>query len=100
MLELNSLCERKRRYTELKEQLTNTDIEAEVEKRLKDEKERLTLQIKTEIDADITKCDHYIEILDSLIDEATNIPAEVSTDDNNVDVNDMPLECHETYIGG
>lgn len=76
MLELDVIENKQAHYSEMIQSLLNKDIEAEADLRLQAEKERIVAQIKDEVNADIIKCKHYLEILDEL---KTTIKQDIET---------------------
>lgn len=56
-------------YTNKIVELENIDINEEVEKRLQEKRLEITEIVKNEINADLVKCKHYVEILNTVKDE-------------------------------
>ena len=65
----NELKAKLTHYYNLRNELRNTDIEAEVDKRLEAERDAMRAKVESEIKADIDKCTHYVELLDELVKE-------------------------------
>lgn len=65
----NELKAKLTHYYNLRNELRNTDIEAEVDKRLAAERDAMRAKVEAEIKADIDKCTHYVELLDELVKE-------------------------------
>ena len=86
MITIEKLLEKKESYEQLKQELINKDVEAEVNRRLESTRAVITKEVKDEIAKDLTAVKHYLEILNSLIetDEAseveTNVEDEVKTE--------------------
>lgn len=76
------LIEKKEFYQHKVAELLTTNIAQKVEDALLAERERLTKEFTDEINADATKCTHYLEILDELLeneDAITEQPVQENT---------------------
>lgn len=76
MLTREILIEKRNGYENLFQELSGKDVEAEVERRIQEQKEELRKIVLAEIECDKITCNHYIEMLDMLIrydEENTNV---------------------------
>lgn len=56
-------------YYNLRNHLKTMNIDAEVNKRLEAQREEMRAKVEAEVKADIEKCTHYVELLDTLVKE-------------------------------
>lgn len=88
------IIEKKEFYQHKIAELLTTDITQKVEDALATERERLTKEFTDEINADATKCTHYLEILDELLENEDAI-AEQPVQENTCEetcVNEIQVE--------
>ena len=78
-------------YYNLRNELRNTDIEAEVDKRLEAERDAMRAKVEAEIKADIDKCTHYVELLDELVKEQCD-------KEDAIEMRDCIEEVHEEVV--
>lgn len=60
-------------YYNLRNQLREMNIDAEVTKRLETQREAMRAKVEAEVKADIDKCTHYVNLLDDLVKEQCDI---------------------------
>lgn len=89
---MDELLKKREYYSQMILDLQSKDINAEVEIRLAEEKKRIAKEICNEIDADVIKCQHYIELLEMLIREKEKENEEIINsiehDNTNIDTNE------------
>lgn len=89
MLDKITLQTKKALYINQIQELKDKDIQVEVDERLASERARLEEEIRKDIEADVKKCEIYLELLDKLIEEANeeeieeNKEEEISTEEIN-----------------
>lgn len=66
-MELEKIVEKKNYYVDCLKELESRDIQAEIDKRLQPERERIIKEVTDEIEADKSKCNAYIAVLNELI---------------------------------
>lgn len=86
MLDLNSLQVKKAYYLNALSDLKDKDISEEVEIRLAPERARIEKEIREENEADIVKCENYIELLNTLIE------TEMESPDKEEEITEEPIE--------
>lgn len=104
-MDLNTIVEKRKFYSDMIRSLENKDIEAEVELKLQAQKDKIRAEIVAETNADINKCNNYVAVLDELIAEATEIRCEESSEDSIMSSEDSTEEMSEipetvNFIGG
>lgn len=80
-MDINVILEKEKQYNEKLNSLLNFNIEEEVEKRMKDQIEKVRNEIISEMKKDIDRCNHYLEILNELKTEAYS-ELETAEEDN------------------
>ena len=98
MLDLNSLEEKKNYYFNLISDLKNRNVSREADERLAEERTRIIEEIQKEIDNDVIKCEHYVELLDNLIESEKNIVTEEIEEIPSVEENDNIEENQEEFV--
>lgn len=79
-MDIEIVKEKLAHYTDLMNSRRNLDINAIVDSKLAEQRQKIYDSVKADIDADILKCEHYIEILEDLLKaEETKETAEVNS---------------------
>lgn len=69
MISRDNLIEKKNYYNSKINELNNMDINLEVEKRLNELRDEITKKVVEDFSKDVLKCQHYIEIIDIMLNE-------------------------------
>lgn len=101
MLDKFTLETKRALYLNQIQELKDKDIQAEVDNRLASERARLEAEVKQEIEADIKKCENYLELLATLIDEAKE--EEIEQGEQHEEIKEtfdeeVPIETHSTNV--
>ena len=79
-------------YTEIMNNRRNLDINAIVDAKLAEQRQKIYDSVKADIDADILKCEHYIEILEDLLKAEQAKEASI---DSNASVSTESIQTEE-----
>lgn len=66
---VETIIAKRKLYSDSLAKLESLNVQEEVEKRLQEERERLTKEIAEEVEKDKVKCKNYIAVLDELISD-------------------------------
>ena len=69
MITTEQLKNKKEFYQSKINELMSKDVDAEVNKRLNAMREKVQKEVCEEIESDVKKCNHYLDVIDELISE-------------------------------
>lgn len=98
MVPYEKLLEKEQMYVNTKVQLESYDVDAEVERRLTDERAKIKAQVIAERDADILKCNHYLDLINILKSEAVLCENETPSTDTIYEQENNIVESTESEV--